>query len=489
MIDLKVNDAVLKRTAKRAREKGIVVPTFHEMRDPSLVPERIVERLRGVGLWDLHPQNLFRITWKNEPKAKGGLFGRVNTLEFPPELTGVEARIIALVGKWFPTGSHKVGATFGCLVPRLVTGQFDPTRDKAAWPSTGNFCRGGAYNANLLGCESIAILPEGMSRERFEWLSKVAGEVIATPGSESNVWEIFQKCKELKATRENVVIFDQFEEFGNHLWHYDVTGHAMEEVLEDELHGGEYAGVVLTSGSAGTTGCADYLKEVYPHSKLAVAEPIQCPTLLENGFGAHRIEGIGDKHVPFIHNVRSTDLIVAIDDEDPMRMIRLFNEPSGKAYLRRRGIGEALIERLSLLGISGCANLLGAIKFAKFYDLPKGAIVLTVLTDSMELYQTRLAELREARGIYSEDQAAVDHERRVLGAGTDHVAELSFHDKKRIHNLKYFTWVEQMGKKVEELDPLWDDFPAFWDRLHGQVEAIDRLIEAFNDEVGIAESL
>ncbi len=489
MIDLESNEAVLKRTAKRAREKGIVVPTFRQMRDPSLVPERIVERLRGVGLWDLHPQNLFRITWKNEPVAKGGLFGRVNTLEFPPELTGVEARIIALVGKWFPTGSHKVGATFGCLVPRLVTGQFDPTRDKAAWPSTGNFCRGGAYNANLLGCESIAILPEGMSRERFEWLSQVAGEVIATPGSESNVWEIFQKCKELKTTRENVVIFDQFEEFGNHLWHYDVTGHAMAEVLEDELQGGEYAGVVLTSGSAGTTGCADYLKEVYPESKLAVAEPVQCPTLLENGFGAHRIEGIGDKHVPFIHNVRATDLIVAIDDEDPMRMIRLFNEPAGKTYLRRRGIGEVLIDRLSLLGISGCANLLGAIKFAKFHDLPKGAIVLTVLTDSMELYQTRLAELRTAHGAYSEEQAAVDHERRVLGAGTDHVAELSLHDRKRIHNLKYFTWVEQMGKDVTELNALWDEFPAFWDRLHGQVEAIDRLIEAFNDEVGIAESL
>ena len=489
MIDLRVNEAQLKRTTGRAREKGIVVPTFREMRDPSLVPAKVTARLRDVGLWDLHPQNLFRIAWKNEPKAKGGLFGPVNTLEFPPELTGVDARIIALVGKWFPTGSHKVGATFGCLVPRLVTGQFDPTRDKAAWPSTGNFCRGGAYNANLLGCESIAILPEGMSKERFQWLSRVAGEVIATPGSESNVWEIFQKCKELKATRENVVIFDQFEEFGNHLWHYDVTGHAMEEVLRAEVRGGDYAGVVLTSGSAGTTGCADYLKERFPRSRLAVGEALQCPTLLENGFGAHRIEGIGDKHVPFIHNVRNTDMVIAIDDEDPISLLRLFNEPIGHTYLRRRGVPGDLIEKLPLLGISGIANLLAAIKFAKFYDLPKDAIVLTVLTDSMELYGTRVAELAAERGAYTEEGAAVDYHARLLGQTTDHLLELGEKDRKRIHNLKYFTWVEQMGRSAEELNAQWDDFPAFWDRLHGQVEEIDRRIEAFNDEAGVLKGL
>jgi cysteine synthase len=486
MIDLKVNEAQLRRTAVRARERGIVIPTFAQMRDPTLIPRKVAARLREVGLWDLHPLNLFRITWKNEPVPSGGLFGPVNTLEFPSELTGVRARIIALVGKWFPTGSHKVGATFGCLVPRLVTGQFDPTAHKAVWPSTGNFCRGGAYNANLLGCESIAILPEGMSRERFDWLAKVTGEVIATPGSESNVWEIFQKCKELEATRENVVIFDQFEEFGNHLWHYDVTGHAMEEVLKEELHGGDYAGVVLTSGSAGTLGCADYLKERFPKSRLAVGEALQCPTLLENGFGAHRIEGIGDKHVPFIHNVRSTDLVIAIDDEDPISLIRLFNEPAGREYLAERGVEEGLLDRLELLGISGCANLLASIKFAKYYGLSPDAIVLTVLTDSMDLYGTRLVELREARGPYTANAAAVDYHRRLLGAGTDYVAELGLRDRKRIHNLKYFTWVEQMGKSVEELNALWDDFPGYWDRIHRQVDEIDRLIEAFNERVGLA---
>ena len=357
MIDLTVHEEQLKRTAQRARERGIIVPTFAQMRDPNLIPESIKQQLCDIGLWDLHPLNLFRITWKNEPTAHGGGFGGVNYIEFPPELTGVSARIIALVGRWFPTGAHKVGATFGCLVPRLVTGQFDPTFHQAVWPSTGNYCRGGAYNSNLLGCESIAILPEEMSRERFEWLEKIAGEVIATPGCESNVWEIFQKCIELQATRDNVMIFNQFDEPGNHLWHYEITGHAMEEVLRAELRGGRYAGVVLTSGSAGTMGCGDYLKELYPGSKLVVSEALQCPTLLENGFGGHRIEGIGDKHVPWIHNARNTDMITGIDDEDCIRLIRLLNEDAGKTYLQSQGVPTDLVERLNLLGISGIETM------------------------------------------------------------------------------------------------------------------------------------
>jgi cysteine synthase len=489
MIDLELHPDRLQRAVRRARERGIIVPTFAQMKDPQTIPTPIVDRLADVGLWDLHPLNLFRITWKNEPVKTGGRFGDVNVFEFPSELTGVPARIVALVGKWFPTGAHKVGATFGCLVPRLVTGQFDPTFHKAVWPSTGNYCRGGAFNSNLLGCESIAILPEGMSRERFEWLAKVAGEVIATPGSESNVWEIFQKCKELEAARSNIMIFNQFDEPGNHLWHYDVTGHAMAEVLTSELGGGTYAGVVLTSGSSGTMGCGDFLKEEAPDSKLVVSEALQCPTLLENGFGAHRIEGIGDKHVPWIHNVRNTDMVVGIDDADPMALIRLFNDPAGRAFLTKQGVPADVVDRLDLLGISGVANLLSAIKFAKFYNLGSEDIVLTVLTDSMELYRTRLAELNEAHGAYSERQAAVDFEARLHGQKTDNVLELGTRERKRIHNLKYFTWVEQMGHSVDELNAQWDDFPGYWDRIHDSVDAIDERIEAFNDEVGLLKEL
>ncbi|MFN2188406.1 MAG: pyridoxal-5-phosphate-dependent protein subunit beta, partial [Candidatus Promineifilaceae bacterium] len=253
MIDLTINEQKLERAVKRSRERGIIIPTFKQMQNPALIPDSIQQKLAGVGLWDLNPLNLFRITWRNEAVSQGGGFGDVNYLEYPKEITGVDARIITLVGKWFPTGAHKVGAAFGCLVPRLVTGQFDPTTQKAAWPSTGNYCRGGAYDSNLLACESIAILPEGMSQERFNWLASVAGEVIKTPGSESNVKEIFDKCWELRESGEDIVIFNQFDEFGNYLWHYAVTGKAMVDVLKETMREDDrYRGVVLTTGSAGT---------------------------------------------------------------------------------------------------------------------------------------------------------------------------------------------------------------------------------------------
>src|SRR5512143_3464536 len=346
MIDLTVQPERLEHTVKRARERNIIIPTYKQMKNPALIQAKIKEGLGKVGLWDVNPLNLFRITWHNEPTPQGGGFGGVNYLELPSSLTGTRARVVVLVGKWFPTGAHKVGAAFGCLAPRLVTGQFDPTMQKAVWPSTGNYCRGGAYDSALLGCQSIAILPEGMSRERFEWLSKIAGEVIATPGTESNVKEIFDKCWELRNSGQDLMIFNQFEEFGNYLWHYDVTGHALEEVLAKALQPGDaLAGSVFTTGSAGTIGAGDYLKEIFPHSKLGASEALQCPTLLINGFGSHRIEGIGDKHVPWIHNVKNSDMVVAVDDEAPIQLIRLFNEPEGQKYLAQMGVSEALIKQ------------------------------------------------------------------------------------------------------------------------------------------------
>jgi cysteine synthase A len=479
MIDLTVHADVLERAVARARERAITIPTFAQMVDPARVPAKVVDRLSGVGLWDVDPLNLFRITWHNEPVSRGGGFGPVNYLEFPPALTGVEARVIALVGKWFPTGAHKVGAAFGCLVPRLVTGQFDPTRQKAVWPSTGNYCRGGAYDSAILGCESVAILPEGMSRERFEWLQTVAGEVIATPGSESNVKEIFDKCWELRRSGQDLTIFNQFDEFGNYLWHYAVTGPAIGEVLARAMRPGDrYAGMVSSTGSAGTIGCGDWLKQRHPLSKIAASEALQCPTLLCNGFGSHRIEGIGDKHVPWVHNVRNTDLVVAIDDAAPMALLRLFNEEAGRAYLVQAGVPESLVRDLPLLGISGISNVLSAVKLARWYELGPKDVVVTILTDSMDLYASRVDELRAEQGPCDATGAAVAHHRWLLGASTDHMAELGYWERKRIHNLKYFTWVEQQGKTSAELDALWA--PGWWEGIQAQVPAIDRLIEEFN---------
>ena len=491
MIDLTINKENLERTIKKAKENNIVIPTYEQMKHPETIPDKIKDKLLNVGLWDVDPLNLFRITWKNEPKAKGGLFGGTNYIELPKELTGVDARIVCLIGKWFPTGCHKVGASFGCLAPRLVTGQFDATRHKAVWPSTGNYCRGGAFNSKLLACDSIAILPAEMSRERFEWLSKIAGEVIATPGCESNVKEIFDKTWELKTTRDDVMIFNQFEEMGNHLWHYQVTGSAIADTFEAiKRDGDRLAGACFTSGSAGTIGCGDYLKEVYPEMKLAVGEALQCPTILNNGFGGHRIEGIGDKHIPWIHDVKNTDMVIDIDDEDSQRLIRLFNDPAGREYLVKEAhVAPEIVDQLGYLGISGTANVLCAIKMAKYYEMTEHDVIATVLTDSIDMYGSRIKELEEENGPYSMTAAAVDHNLHMLGLRTDNMEELTYVGRKRIHNLKYYTWVEQQGKTVEELNDLWYNPEKTWKGVHGQAKDLDELINAFNDATGVLKNM
>ena len=484
-IDLTIEKSRRANAIKRAKERSIVIPTYAQMKDPSKIPSKVKEELKNIGLWDLHPRNLFRINWHNEPSASGGTFGGVNYLELPPSLTGVPARIVVLIGKWFPTGAHKVGAAFSCLVPRLVTGQFDPTTQKAVWPSTGNYCRGGAYDSALLACDSIAILPEGMSKERFEWLSKVAGETIKTPGSESNVKEIFDKCWELRKSGQDLMIFNQFEEFGNYLWHFEVTGHAMEEALKQVMGSKDrYRGMASATGSAGTIASGDYMKKVFPDSKIVASEALQCPTLLENGFGAHRIEGIGDKHVPWIHNSKNTDVVVAIDDNAVVNISRLFNEETGRAYLVEKGVPESLVGKLGFLGFSGISNVLSCIKAAKYYEMDENDIMLTVLTDSMDLYQSRIHEMHQEFGQYTEKDAAADFARYLHGQSTDNMLELRYTDRRRIHNLKYYTWVEQQGRTYEEIQDQWYN-PNYWTDVQKQANQIDELIVEFNEEVGL----
>ncbi len=491
MIDLRINKEGLANNIRKAKENNIIIPTFAQMQNPDLIPEKIKAKLTTTGLWDFDPVNLFRVTWKNEAKETGGLFQKVpNYVELPSALTGVKARIIAMSGKWFPTGCHKVGASFGCLVPRLVTGQFDATYHKAVWPSTGNYCRGGAFNSKLLACQSIAILPAEMSQERFDWLKSVAGEIIATPGCESNVKEIFDKTWELRQ-REDVMIFNQFEEMGNPVWHYNITGEALATLYEAVRRDGDrLAGCAFTSGSAGTMSAGDYLKDHYPTAKVAVGEALQCPTIVNNGFGGHRIEGIGDKHIPWIHNVKNTDMAIAIDDEDSQRLLRLFNKPEGKKYLKETlGLEDELIEKLSWLGISGIANVLCCIKMAKYYELTENDILLTVLTDSAAMYGSRITELDENHGAYNDFEAALDHNLHILGLKTDNLIELTYADRKRVHNLKYYTWVEQQARDVAELNALWYDTKGTWDAVHAQAAEMDALINEFNEATGLLKNL
>ena len=491
MIDLSINKKGLANNIAKAKENNIIIPTFAQMENPDLIPEKIKAKLANTGLWDVDPVNLFRITWKNEAKDFGGLYQSVpNYVEIPSVLSGVKCRILAMAGKWFPTGCHKVGASFGCLAPRLVTGQFDATYHHAVWPSTGNYCRGGAFYSKLLACDSVAILPAEMSKERFDWLSKIAGQVIATPGCESNVKEIFDKTWELKAD-PTMMIFNQFEEMGNPLWHYNVTGNALADLYEAVKKPGQrLAGACFTSGSAGTMSAGDRLKDLYPTMKLGVGEALQCPTILDNGFGGHRIEGIGDKHIPWIHNVKNTDMAIAIDDEDSQRLLRLFNTADGQAYLKNElGLDDELIEKLTWLGISGIANVLCCIKMAKYYELTEDDILCTVLTDSAGMYGSRIEELNEAHGAYSLLEAGKDHALHMLGLKTDNLMELTYADRKRIHNLKYYTWVEQQARDVKDLNALWYDTKGTWDAVHAQADELDALINEFNEATGLLKAL
>lgn len=489
-IDKISNPKALENAINRYRNNKIILPTFAQQQNPELIPQKIKNKLKNVGLWDFDPLNLYRISWKNEPVEFGGLFGKPNYIELPKELTGVEARIVLLIGKWFPTGSHKVGAAYGCLAPRITTGEFDPSFHKAVWPSTGNYCRGGAFDSVLMDTEAIAILPEEMSRERFDWLKNEAhATVIATHGSESNVKEIYDKCWELRRTRNDVVIFNQFDEFGNAAWHYNITGNAIEEIFNDlKKPSSQLAAYISATGSAGTIAAGDYLRTIHPFIKVVASEALQCPTILRNGFGAHRIEGIGDKHIPWIHNVKNTDAIVAIDDEDPMRVLRLFNEKEGRKYLESLGISINLIESLPLLGISGISNLLSAIKTAKYYEMTSDDLIISIATDSAAMYQSRIEELKQDRGEYNFLQAAKDFEKCILGQAIDNMRELNYTERRAIHNLKYFTWVEQQAKDILDLEQLWYD-RSVWDTMFKQVHRWDELIEEFNDRTGVLKAL
>ncbi len=476
-----IDEEKLKLTLERARSRNIKLPTFKQLQNPENIPNEIKEKLKNVGLHDLDPLNLYRINWQNDIESGG--IGEINYLEIPKEITGVKARIIGLPGKFFPTGAHKVGATYGCLVPYLITGRFNPDYHKAVWPSTGNYCRGGAFNSALLGVHAVAILPEEMSRERFDWLKNIGAEIYATPGCESNVKEIYDKCHELEAESDEYLIFNQFDQFGNSIWHYTVTGSAIEKVFNKiKNENSRLSGYVSATGSAGTIGAGDYLRTVNPLIKVVASEALQCPTLLMNGFGGHRIEGIGDKHIPWIHNVKNTDCVTAIDDAEPLKLIRLFNEPEGVKFLSSLGIDESVLQKLQWLGISSASNLISAIKLAKYYEMNENDIIFTVFTDSIEMYRSRLNEMNESMGSYSNVDAAVDYHSVIQKQSIDYFKELSYYDKKSIHNLKYFTWVEQQGKDVKELNAQWYD-EEYWNERFGVVEIWDKLIEEFNSNL------
>jgi cysteine synthase len=489
-----VDREVYDRSVDRFREAGILLPTFVQLATPGSIPARIRHSLAGVKADEADPRNLFRVHWYNDGGRSGQAAVPVHVV-LPSELTGVEARIVVVIGDLFPMiRAHKVLAAYGCLAPRVITGQFDPTGDRAVWPSTGNYCRGGVAISRLMGCRGIAVLPEGMSRERFEWLENwVAdpGDVIRTPGTESNVKEIYDTCAELSADPGNV-IFNQFAEFGNHLAHYQCTGRALGAVFDSitETESGlRLRAFTSASGSAGTLGAGDYLKERYG-AKIVAVEALECPTMLANGFGEHNIQGIGDKHIPLIHNVMNTDLVAGISDRATDQLSVLFGAREGVEYLRvRRRVGESVLEALPAFGLSSICNILAAVKTAKYLRLGPHDVVVTVATDGAGMYgseRERIAARDFPDGFGSLDAAEV-FGRWVLGAGTDNLLETTLADRERIFNLGYFTWVEQQGVSLADFEARRDQ--RFWTGLRDLLPAWDAMIGEFNERTGLSAAI
>jgi len=489
-----VDPAVRARAADRFKEAGVALPTFAELAEPGRIPAKIRQALTGVPPDDAHPLNLFRVHWRNGRDRSGQVAVPVHVV-LPAELTGTDARIVVALGDCFPMiRAHKVLAAYGCLAPRVVTGQFDPVSQRAIWPSTGNYCRGGVAISRLLRSRGVAVLPEGMSRERFAWLERwvtAPEDIIRTPGSESNVKEIYDKCAELSADPANV-IFNQFAEFGNHLIHYACTGTALGEIFESMRRaepGLTMRAFVSASGSAGTLGAGDHLKETYG-AAIVAAEALECPTMLCNGFGEHNIQGIGDKHIPLIHNVMNTDFVVAVSDRATDQLGVLFSSAAGRRYLSgRRRVGEETMAGLPAFGLSSICNVIAAVKVARYLGLGSGDVVMTVATDGAEMYASERERVlaRDYPDGYDEGSAAEAFGRWMLAAGSDHVLETSLRDRERIFNLGYYTWVEQQGLTAAEFGAR--RAQEYWTALRGKIAAWDQLITDFNARTRVIEDL
>jgi cysteine synthase A len=484
-----VDTAVRDRAALWLRRVGARLPTFAELANPSTIPEAIIATLRTVDQDRPDPANLFRVHWYND-RSRSGFPATPRHLVLPPELTGVRSPIIMALGCSFPMiGAHKVLAAFGCLIPRLVTGRFDPSLHKAVWPSTGNYCRGGIAISRILDCRGIAVLPAGMSEERFAWLrawSTRPEDIVRTPGSESNVKEIYDRCAELSRDSANVIL-NQFAEFGNYVAHYACTGPALARVfdtLRAQRPSARLAAFVAASGSAGTLAAGDYLKEEHG-ARIVVVEASECPTLLRNGFGEHNIQGIGDKHVPYIHNVMNTDIVVAVSDRSTGALDLLFNSDTGVSYLSDRlHMDPKTVAELQHLGLSGIANLVAAIKTAKRLELGDEDVLISVATDSALLYGSERRKFLEANYPAGFDavNAGEVFGQHLLGAADNEVLELTHGERSRIFNLGYYTWVEQQGVPVEEFEQRRSQ--SFWREVRQAVPAWDALIAEFNAKGG-----
>ena len=479
-----MNESNISKTSAYFKKKGIILPKVSELCNPHSINEDIKNKLKTVDKNSIDPLNLFRVHWFNNRDYSN--FSKVpEHIVLPSEFTGVEAKIIVNIGRLFPLiTAHKVLAAYGCLLPRILNGTFDYENHKAVWPSTGNYCRGGVAISRILGLKSVAILPEGMSKERFVWLEKWVedkNDIIKTTGTESNVKEIYDACNELAKDPNNVII-NQFSEYYNYAIHRAVTGPSLERSFkkvkgDSNLKARFY---VSASGSSGTLAAGDYLKERLL-SKIAVVEATECPTLLYGGYGEHNIQGIGDKHVPLIHNVMNTDFVVGISDQATNYLNLIFNTEIGQKYLiEKKGLEDNLVKRFPEFGFSSIANILASIKLAKYMNLSSDDAILTVATDGADLYSTELEKIKkDFVGSFDTTACAELYGQYFQGATTDHMLELSQRDKERIFNLGYYTWVEQQGIDLSHFEARRNQ--AFWDQHLQNMLDLDEEIDRFNN--------
>jgi cysteine synthase A len=487
LADRVVDEAALANSVRRFRERGIRLPTFAQLADPSSF-----DHVSSVG--DADPQgadarNLWRVHWYND--LAGGRVDVPDHVVLPSSLTGVESPIIVVFGDRFPMiTAHKVLAAYACLAPRVVTGQFDPTRHRAIWPSTGNYARGGIAISRIMASRGVAILPEGMSQERFDWLERwcenPADDVIRTHGTESNVKEIYDACNELALDPGNFVL-NQFSEFGNHLGHHEITGRALGHVFETVRASSgrdlRLAAFTSATGSAGTIAAGDRLKDEYG-TRIVAVEALECPTMLENGFGEHNIQGIGDKHIPLIHNVMNTDVVCAVSDRATDELDALFNTPAGREHLvTRKHVAPDLVASLEHFGFSSICNVLAAIKTARLLDLGPDDAIITVATDGAALYPSERAKTiaNVFGGEFGPLDAAEVFGTHLGNVTTDDMIECTERDRTRIFNLGYYTWVEQQGTPFELFEERRSQ--DFWRGLRRFLAVWDEMIADFNARV------
>ncbi|MSV59620.1 MAG: pyridoxal-phosphate dependent enzyme [Actinobacteria bacterium] len=488
MANTVVDPASLESSVKRFAAQKIVLPTFGELAEPRLISQDIT---KGVDKDAADPRNLFRVHWYND--LDGNRVDVPNHVVLPSSLTGIESPIIVVFGDRFPMiTAHKVLAAYSCFVPRVITGQFDPERHRAVWPSTGNYARGGIAISRLMGSRGVAVLPAGMSQERFDWLDKWVtdpSDIVRTPGTESNVKEIYDACNEMAKDPGNFIL-NQFCEFGNHVGHYEVTGRALAHAFEHVKANGHsdirLAAFTSATGSAGTIAAGDRLKDIYG-TKIVAVEALECPTMLENGFGEHNIQGIGDKHIPLIHNVMNTDVVVGVSDRATDELDVLFNTPAGQQYLAsRHGFSAELIDALTHFGFSAICNVLAAIKTAKLMGYGANDAIVTIATDGGALYPSERVKTiaNRFKGEFTAVDAAEIFSEHLGSVSTDNMIDCTERDRNRIFNLGYYTWVEQQGTPLDVFEARRSQ--SFWRSVRSYAPVWDNLITEFNARVAKA---